>query len=117
MKGYYCNTENSQDYNNCKPAPHTKKTNRNSYRELTERRLNKLEEELDQFTLSSKNFFEERENEDKEYNNMTSSQNFEIAQFNEITNNEIAKIKSYYNKKMNEAYEKKILKSKNSYKM
>lgn len=65
---------------------------------------------MDQFTLSSKNFFEERENEDKEYNNMTSSQNFEIAQFNEITNNEIAKIKSYYNKKMNEAYEKKNIK-------
>ena len=106
MNGYYCKTENTQDDNNYKPAPNIKKANRNSYRELTERKLNELVEELDEFTLSSKNFFEERENEDKEYNNITSSQNFEIVQFNKITNNEIEKIKSYYNEKKKEAKEK-----------
>lgn len=105
MEILYCKTENGQNENKLtqkkKKALHT-----NTYRKETEAKINKFVDDMDQFILGSKSFFEERENEDIEYNELTNNQNNEIYQFNSITNNEISKIESFFKQKKREAKEK-----------
>ena len=116
MEILYCKTENGQNENKLtqkkKKALHT-----NTYRKETEAKINKFVDDMDQFILGSKSFFEERENEAIEDNELTNNQNNEIYQFNSITNNEISKIESFFKQKKREAKEKYESKKKNSYKM
>lgn len=110
MDAFYCLTENGQE-ESILARKNKKKVNANTCQNAAEEKLNKFRDEMDKYILSGTNFFEERENEDIEYNELINNQNNEIYQFNELTNRKIEKIKLDCKKKKEEL--KNIYEAKN----
>lgn len=109
MDSFYHKTENGGSENKL-VIKNKNLLNGNIYRKETEEKINRFKNEMNQFILSSQKFFEERENQDKKYNELTNYQGNEINKFNKTTQLEISKIRLYYKQKKNEA--KKIYESK-----